>query len=846
MAGFGKWIAAAWCVWCVPAWGAAQEEGNAWADSTDFLTAGLVVTTPGRPVYSSVGHASLRMRCPAYGLDYVFSPEITEPMAAIWGFLSGTARAGVVMVKTGDYLEMCRADHRGMTEYRLNLTLEEKRRLWKLLDEKVAEGLYMSFDYLNRGCSIEVISFVEGVLEDGEIVYGRVPARLSGSRREIIYGVLDDSPWNRLALMLLMGREGDAEVALGEKLILPADVALVWRDAEVADTAGHRRPLLKGNPVVLYEAGTKVSRPQVALHPLAIASALFLWTILLTGVQLRRPDGFRLCGRATDVFLFVSQSIAGAFMCYLWWFSDLAATGWNKYVIPFNVLPAAVRAVETVRPFGTALRRRIYGTYALVLAGFTAVCAFLPCPDYPLWFLFGAMAIRLCYHAFLSERSINEIKTSQTQKKTSQTQKKSIMRKFTIKRACKRLCAFAASTFVFANSFAGEMMYHYFWAKMETLPTGKGLIYCDTLDTQEPENYLERQDYKFMRQVLDQQPTTTFTAWVKPADGYLFAGWSADGETLVSYDGSLKQWLSLLSKTPGQENGLDVPSFYPLEPDSVYYAMFAKVVTRYVPGEEALGTVENSKLLNDTGDKVTLTAKPSAPYNRFAFWKNGKGEQFKDNPLTLTVSEADNITVYFDSDSTRRFSFPEDGGYVLFSSSHAAYLAGDMEGCVVTPDSVTDGDVRLTRYGFSVNANEGYLLYGKGECTITFYDDPYEWFDEENILMSSGESGKTIDGSEADKKYYLFRDGVFVLAKEGDFVEPNSAYLAIPDSCGVTAETLTIDGGSLDTGIRGTEAARPAQLHASGTYDLAGRRTATPDKNGIYIVDGKKVLYRKR
>ena len=48
-----------------------------------------------------------------------------------------------------DYIK----DGRGITEYRLNLTLDETRHLWKTLDDQVARQLYLDLDYVNNGCT---------------------------------------------------------------------------------------------------------------------------------------------------------------------------------------------------------------------------------------------------------------------------------------------------------------------------------------------------------------------------------------------------------------------------------------------------------------------------------------------------------------------------------------------------------------------------------------------------------------------------------------------------------------------------------------------------------------------
>ena len=416
---------------------------------------------------------------------------------------------------------------------------------------------------------------------------------------------------------------------------------------------------------------------------------------------------------------------------------------------------------------------------------------------------------------------------------------------FTFKKLAGRLCVLAMLLFAAVNSYAGEQSYHYFYVKMQALPTGKGLVYVDTLGTAEPD-YQESMDYKFMAYVVDQSPSFTLNAWVQPAEGYLFAGWSDNGNTLVSRSGDLKTQLGVYSKTAGQEAGLDLPTFYPYEPDSIYYAMFARVVTRYVPGEEGLGKIAVSKVLNDTGDEISLTATPNTDNCRFAYWTDSEGNRIEDNPLNLTVSGPETYTAHFDCDSTVRLTFPEEGGYIPWSSPRAFYLGGEeMLACVVFGDSVSDGQVNLLEYGFSANANQGYLLYGKGEVTISYYDDSYAAFLEDDLLLSSGAEGVNIDTLDTEgKSYFLWQDGKFVRATEG-FVEPWSAYLMVPDTCGVTKDVLSVYSSST-TGIGDVKADVKAPAKVQGVYDLAGRRLMAPGKDGIYIIDGKKVLYRKK
>ena len=46
-------------------------------DSSNFVTASLLVAEPLHALYSVFGHATLRMECPTHNLDYVFTFERT-------------------------------------------------------------------------------------------------------------------------------------------------------------------------------------------------------------------------------------------------------------------------------------------------------------------------------------------------------------------------------------------------------------------------------------------------------------------------------------------------------------------------------------------------------------------------------------------------------------------------------------------------------------------------------------------------------------------------------------------------------------------------------------------------
>lgn len=95
-------------------------------DSTHFVTASLMVISPGNEIYSVFGHCVLHMQCPSKHLDYVYTFE-TEPNYL--KFFAGKSKACFVAVPTHEFLQQYKAEGRGVTEYELNLTPHEKQEL---------------------------------------------------------------------------------------------------------------------------------------------------------------------------------------------------------------------------------------------------------------------------------------------------------------------------------------------------------------------------------------------------------------------------------------------------------------------------------------------------------------------------------------------------------------------------------------------------------------------------------------------------------------------------------------------------------------------------------------------
>lgn len=292
-------------------------------DDPDFVKASLLVASPGEVLYSCVGHACVRLECPAYNLDYCFSYEGEDVEHEFLRFFAGKLKMGMFAVPTAEYLQQYKDEQRGVLQYPMELPIDMKRRLWEILDKKVAEGTELPYDYFERGCAQTTIQFLMQAADTLEIQFAPWPEKYNLSCREIFSLQTKDHPWTNLALHTLMGTAIDAEKEPLEKVIVPADLVEVLRQAKI-----NEKVILAQSPVELVKA--EKTKREIFVNPLMIAFVfLFLALVVL------------ICKRNTYLeYLFLAfQTVIGLVVCYLVIISDLPCTEWNWLVIPFNPLP---------------------------------------------------------------------------------------------------------------------------------------------------------------------------------------------------------------------------------------------------------------------------------------------------------------------------------------------------------------------------------------------------------------------------------------------------------------------------------------------------------------------------
>ena len=289
----------------------------------DFVTVSLLVADPGKAVYSTMGHSCLRMQCPTFGLDYCFTYESEDVTTRFWDFIAGNLYMGLFTIPTKEYCGWYIEEGRGVYEYKLNIPAWAEQNLWRILDNQVAEGSLLPYDYLKRGCTIACVEFLHKALGDTRIDYDASLYEQSPTGRDLVKWATTNSLWMRFFVCFIAGSECDKPLHGKKQLLVPADLVDAWKKATI-----NGKPLMSSEPSVLVKGESQAKNgwftPLIAMLLLLVLSiANLFWS---------KPY--------FDWLMLAAQTVIGAFMVYLICFSNLCHTEWNWLIVPFNILPA--------------------------------------------------------------------------------------------------------------------------------------------------------------------------------------------------------------------------------------------------------------------------------------------------------------------------------------------------------------------------------------------------------------------------------------------------------------------------------------------------------------------------
>lgn len=328
----------------------------------DFVTASLLLASPGEKVYQIFGHAAIRMQCPAHGLDNVFTYEVDILGDGFASYFFNRASARLAAVPAADYIDTYRREGRSVMMLRLNLTPVEKQELWRWLDMMAFEAPENTFNQRRRNCLSVAMERIGKAVSPARIV---PPAlSLAKTNGEILYDAGEGaSEWHRIGYRLVPGADADV---CDRMLMLPSHTITDHAGWTIVGSDGSVRPLFVGRPVMLTAPAMPLRHSPVT--PLAVAIAAGVLSVALSvASRFRRFVG---AGRVFAVTVMAVLAAGWVALVFIAAVPNTVTAPWNWFMVVFNPLPLIGWATLRRKPF-FPLAATVYGAVQIAFGAFS-------------------------------------------------------------------------------------------------------------------------------------------------------------------------------------------------------------------------------------------------------------------------------------------------------------------------------------------------------------------------------------------------------------------------------------------------------------------------------------------
>lgn len=306
------------------------------AGEGDSIEVGLLTCSAGQKVYSLYGHTAIRYHDLRTGEDWTFNYgvfNVKKPYFVL-RFLFGLTDYELGALPMDIFVQEYRREGRTVTEQVLNMTTDEKHRLWnELAVNYKPENRVYRYNYFYDNCTTRARDMIE-LAFGGRLAYGHAAdADADGlSYRSLIHAHTVEHPWAAFGNDVCLGLKADWSTDWRERQFLPEVLMGDMAKATVSDGGSNSPAVLLTRTVV--DGRQQVAESEFPLSPTACAWLLLAVTLAVSGVEWKAKRWLRFY----DALLMLAQGVAGIIVVALL-FSEHPTTSTNLTALLLNPLP---------------------------------------------------------------------------------------------------------------------------------------------------------------------------------------------------------------------------------------------------------------------------------------------------------------------------------------------------------------------------------------------------------------------------------------------------------------------------------------------------------------------------
>ena len=305
---------------------------------TDSTVISLITCSPGKEVYEKFGHTGIRIKDKKNGNDLIFNYGIFsfETENFYYKFIKGETDYQLGLYYTGNFLPAYAERNSVVWEQVLNLTVDERRKLIKLLLENYEpENRTYRYNFVFDNCATrprdKILSALNGYVK---LESNNEPKTF----RQWIGIYVGTDTWLKFGIDLVFGMDADSFASPSQSMFLPEALMTEFQQAQIYLPNGQTKKLVSYKNTLVNKNVVSETTSGWSIKPLTVSLILLIIGTLITIWDLFRRRHYKLF----DSFLYIVTGLGGLIAAYLMFFSTHPLVKMNLNLLWLNPLNLVV------------------------------------------------------------------------------------------------------------------------------------------------------------------------------------------------------------------------------------------------------------------------------------------------------------------------------------------------------------------------------------------------------------------------------------------------------------------------------------------------------------------------
>ena len=299
-----------------------------WADAqvnslSEKAEISVLTIGPGNSLNDVFGHSAFRVKDHIKGSDLVFNYGVYDFDTPNFytKFAQGKLNYLIGVNYYSDFYESYIAQNRSIQEQVLNLSSEEKQKLFNYLaDNMKRENRAYLYDFFYDNCATKIKDVTQQVLNNK--VEFHTPSTLKPATfRTLIQENLNRNSWGSLGIDIALGSVIDRVATPKEFMFLPKNIHAFFNEATILPT---NKPLVNSDKT-LFSKRPVIEPSGFITSPLVVFTLLAIFIIWITYKDYKKDSR----SKWLDGTLFAITGLIGIFILLLWFATDHKGTHQN-------------------------------------------------------------------------------------------------------------------------------------------------------------------------------------------------------------------------------------------------------------------------------------------------------------------------------------------------------------------------------------------------------------------------------------------------------------------------------------------------------------------------------------